>query len=268
MSYKIGICGIGVVGSAILNCFEKIGLPIEFYDKYKNNGIGSKEYLLSTDIIFLCLPTIYSENKKEYDKSELYEICTYLSTNKYKGLVVVKSTVEPGTCRNLYKKFNLSILHNPEFLTARTAEEDFENQSHIVIGGIDKDDKNIKCLKDFYTKYWKDAKVSIANYEESEIMKICINSFYAIKIQFFNEIYAITETFEGSSYDNVVSMMIKNDWISPNHVTVPGTDGKLSYGGMCFPKDTNALYQLMLKRKTICDVLGSTISERNKMRND
>ena len=83
MSYKIGVCGIGVVGSAIANCFEKRKIPIELYDKYKNGGIGTKESLLSTDIIFLCLPTLYSESKKEYDKSSLYVVCTYLSKNKY-----------------------------------------------------------------------------------------------------------------------------------------------------------------------------------------
>ena len=62
-------------------------------------------------------------------------------------------------------------------------------------------------------------------------------------------------------------MMLKNKWISPQHIQVPGTDGKLSYGGMCFPKDTNALYQLMLKKETPCEVLAGTILERNKMRN-
>ena len=142
----------------------------------------------------------------------------------------------------------------------------FDNQSHIVIGGVDKNDKNITYLKDFYTKYWPVAKISISQYEESELMKIGVNSFYATKIQFFNEIYSLTETFKDTSYEKVVSMMIANNWISPNHVTVPGVDGKLSYGGMCFQKDTNALYQLMLKKETPNMVLGSVINERNQMR--
>ena len=71
---------------------------------------------------------------------------------------------------------------------------------------------------------------------------------------------------ENVDYKKVVSMMLKNNWIHPNHTEVPGPDGLLSYGGMCFPKDTNALYQLMLKKGTPCEVLGGTISERNKMR--
>ena len=266
MDYTIGICGIGVVGSAVLKCLEKKKIPIEKYDKYKNGGIGKVNNLLKTDIIFLCLPTLYSDDKKEYDKSSLYEVCEFLSKSKYSGIVVIKSTIEPGTSRYLQKKYNIHILHNPEFLTAKTAEQDFENQHHIVIGGLNIDDKNIIYLKNFYQKYWKNTIVSTSLYEESELMKIGVNCFYATKIQFFNEIYSLTKSYNNANYENVVSMMLKNDWISPNHVKVPGTDGKLSYGGMCFPKDTNALYQLMLKRETPCDVLGSVIKERNTMR--
>jgi UDPglucose 6-dehydrogenase len=266
MNNKIGICGIGVVGSAIVKCFEKKKIILIQYDKYKNGGIGYINDLLETSIIFLCLPTIYSEEKKEYDKSSIFEVCNYLSKNKYDGCVVVKSTVEPGTCRYLKNNYNLNILHNPEFLTARTAEEDFENQHHIVIGGPTIDYKHIDNLKKFYIEYWNSAVISISIYEESEIMKIGVNCFYAVKIQFFNEIYALVNTYDNAEYKNVIDMMLKNKWIFPNHVEVPGTDGKLSYGGMCFPKDTNALYQLMIKKETPCEVLGGTISERNKMR--
>lgn len=267
MNIIIGVCGLGVVGSAVTNCFEKKEVNMVKYDKYKNGGIGNIESLLQTDILFLCLPTLYSEEKKEYDKSSLAEVCKYLSENKYQGIAVIKSTIEPGTCRSFQEKYKLNILHNPEFLSARTAEEDFEHQKHIVIGGMNLEDKNIKILTDFYFKYWNNI-ISTAIYEETELMKIGVNCFYATKIQFFNELFALTNKYEGARYNNVVEMMLRNNWISPMHVEVPGTDGKLSYGGMCFPKDTNALYQLMLKKGTPCEVLGSTISERNKMRNE
>jgi nucleotide sugar dehydrogenase len=261
---NIGICGIGIVGEAILKCFVKKNIKVITYDKYKN-GIGKIEDILNTVILFLCLPTLYSNEKKEYNKEPIYEICNYLSKNKYNGIVVIKSTIEPGTCRFLQKKYNLNILHNPEFLTAKTATEDFENQNHIVIGGLSTNDKNIDILKKFYTSYWK-SEISISTYEESELMKISVNCFYSVKIQFFNEIYSLTNTYENVDYKKVVSMMLKNNWINPNHTEVPGPDGLLSYGGMCFPKDTNALYQLMLKKGTPCEVLGGTISERNKIR--
>lgn len=266
MNKIIAVCGIGIVGGAISECFEDKNINVIKYDKYKDIGNCKIDKILISDIIFLCLPTLYSDEKKEYDKSSLNEICSYLVLKGYPGLVVVKSTVEPGSCRNLKNKFNLNILHNPEFLTARSAKKDFETQKHIVIGGERSNDDNINSLFEFYKTYWPDAEFSITTYEESEIMKIGVNCFYSVKIQFFNELYKLTNTYKNTSYDKVVETMLKNNWISPTHTAVPGPDGKLSYGGMCFPKDTNALLQLMKKKDVPCKILEATILERNEMR--
>ena len=62
--------------------------------------------------------------------------------------------------------------------------------------------------------------------------------------------------------------MLRNGWINHMHTQVPGTDGKLSYGGYCFPKDTNALLEYMKTMDSPHEVLEATISERNKMRED
>ena len=96
-------------------------------------------------------------------------------------------------------------------------------------------------------------------------MKIFVNSFYAVKVQFFNEIHDLCKKLD-TNYETVVKLMLENGWINPMHTAVPGPDGKLSYGGACFPKDTQALYGSMLENGSICEVLGATISERNKMR--
>jgi UDP-glucose 6-dehydrogenase len=62
--------------------------------------------------------------------------------------------------------------------------------------------------------------------------------------------------------------MLGNNWINPQHTSVPGTDNQLSYGGMCFPKDTNALLQFMIKNDSIHSILNATIDERNNTRNN
>jgi UDP-glucose 6-dehydrogenase len=62
--------------------------------------------------------------------------------------------------------------------------------------------------------------------------------------------------------------MLKNNWINPMHTTVPGPDGKMSYGGLCFPKDTNALNHYMRRNGIPNKVLNATIEERNEMRED
>ena len=62
--------------------------------------------------------------------------------------------------------------------------------------------------------------------------------------------------------------MLKNNWINPSHTNVPGTDGNLSYGGYCFPKDTNALLNYMEENKADRLILSSCIKERDLKRTD
>ena len=255
----IGIVGMGCVGKAMCQSFKLKGINIICYDI--NNNYDKLEDILLTDIVFLCLPTEF--NGEEYDKSAINNICEYLN-NKYYGCVVIKSTVEPNTTNQLQEKYNLKLYHNPEFLSASTAFEDFHNQSHIVIG---MSNKNTNCdLKKFYETYYPNATISICSSTESESMKIFLNSFYAVKIQFFNELFLLCQKTD-TNYNNVLDLMLKNNWINPMHTKVPGTDGKLSYGGACFPKDTNALLNFMKKMDTHHSLLEATINERNKMRN-
>jgi len=266
---KIGIIGLGFVGGAMQKSFDKLGVNIcAIYDKFKNGGIGKIEDLLECDILFSALPTVYSEKLKEYNKKPLEETCEFLKENNFKGLLVVKSTVEPGTCEEFSKIYNLKILHNPEFLTARTAYEDFHNQKHIVIGKTELvSDVEHKLVGDFYKFFYENAEISLCTAMESESMKIFCNCFYAVKVQIFNELYLVCKDGE-MDYAKVVGMMLKNGWINPGHTVVPGPDGKLSYGGLCFPKDTNALNEHMIKRGIPNKVLQATINERNDMRED
>ncbi len=253
---------MGCVGKAIHKSFKLKEIDVICYDININNN--KLEDILLTNIVFLCLPTEF--NGIEYDKSAINNICEYLN-NKYEGTVVIKSTVEPMTTNKLQELYpSLKLYHNPEFLSASTAFEDFHSQSHIVIGVSDKC-KNNKCdLKIFYNNHYPDAEISICSSVESESMKIFLNSFYAVKIQFFNELYLLCQKMD-TNYNNILKLMLKNNWINPMHTMVPGHDGQLSYGGACFPKDTNALLHFMKKMDSPHLLLEASINERNKMRN-
>lgn len=266
---KIGIIGLGFVGSAMMQSFTLNGCHIHAtYDKYKNGGIGTLDSLLECDIIFSALPTIYKESIEQYDKQPLEDTLQFLKNNKFTGVFICKSTVEPGTSNDLAMKYEIKIIHNPEFLTARTAFEDFHNQTHIVLGAtslVKPEDMDI--VTNFYKSNYINAEISISTSKESESMKIFCNCFYAVKIQFFNELYLTCQK-NGSDYNKVREMMLKNNWINPMHTTVPGPDGKMSYGGLCFPKDTNALNHYMRRNGIPNKVLNATIEERNEMRKD
>lgn len=260
----ISIIGLGFVGGSMVKSFKIKGFQVKGYDKF--NESDSFEECLKSDIMFLALPTIFNRGTNTYDKEPMHETCKKLVKNNYKGLVVIKSTVEPETTIIFSEKYNLRFVHNPEFLTAATAFEDFHNQKHIVLGKGPKVD-DVDELVEFYKKGYPNAEISICTSTESESMKSFVNCFYASKIQFFNELYLLCQSM-GCNYNVIRDLMLKNKWINPMHTDIPGPDGKLSYGGYCFPKDTNALLQFMKSKNTAHKVLNAVIDERNEMRDD
>ena len=263
---NIAQIGHGFVGKAISRSFSKKGHNTVIYDKYQD--IGSPKDVLGSDFLFLCLPTPYVEGHG-FDLSAITENMKFLYQSNYAGLIVLKSTVEPGTTERLNKQFrSLQMCHNPEFLTARTADEDFHNQTHIVLG-YNEDWNNSKDstskLSTFFSNNYPDAKVSICTSRESESMKLFCNNFYAMKVQIFNEFYFLCQKM-GVDYETVKDLMLANDWINPMHTIVPGPDGQASYGGACFPKDTNALKHMMKTLGSPHRMLEACIEEHDLMR--
>lgn len=263
---KIGQIGFGFVGGALHRSLSKKGVETIIYDKYKE--IGSIDELLVADVVFLCLPTPFVEGHG-FDLSALNESLKKLQGAKFKGLIAIKSTIEPGITALLSSQFQgLTLCHNPEFLTARSADEDFHNQAHIVFGYVKGDSESKEAtsrLGEFFKKQYPKAQLSLCNSNESETMKLFCNNFYAIKVQIFNEFYFLCQK-RGIDFDEVKNMMLKNDWINPMHTNVPGPDGQPSYGGACFPKDTNALSHFMRTTGSPNQILEACIRERDSMR--
>jgi len=96
-------------------------------------------------------------------------------------------------------------------------------------------------------------------------MKLFCNAFYATKIQFFTEMKLLCDSLE-IEYNNVIEMMLNNKWINPMHTQIPGSDGQISFGGACFPKDIKALQQVMANNNVPCEVVRAVIKERDLMR--
>lgn len=270
---SISVSGLGFVGNAMHKSFLKKGLVegknLFCYDKYKNGGIGTFDSLLQSDIMFLALPTVYDSGTRSYDKSAIHSTLSALTEAQYKGLVVIKSTVEPLTCKELATVYStLQLVHNPEFLTAVNAEQDYHEQKFILIGRTDNvTDTKVNSLVQFYKQHYSSAEIRVANSTETELMKIAENSFCAVKVQFFNELYQLSNAI-GGDFESLRLLITKNNKITPNHTQVPGPDGQPSYGGYCFPKDTNALAQFMKRNNTPSGVLDACIAERNTMRLD
>jgi UDPglucose 6-dehydrogenase len=258
----VGVIGIGVVGSAVLNTFINFKINVHSYDKYKN--IGDFDIILHTDIVFLCLPTLIDDTTNKYDMSAIDEVCSRLVD--YKGIVVLKSTVETCMTEKLGIKYNIKIIHNPEFLNARSSFMDFELQDHIVLGfNCTTTENENEIIKSFFRQYFPEAEMSIMSSNESETMKLFCNTFYAIKVQVFSEFYMYCSKMK-LNYNTVVKSMLMNNMISPEHTDIPGEDKKLSYGGACLPKDIIATNTLFKTHGVDGALIDTCIIESNKIR--
>jgi nucleotide sugar dehydrogenase len=270
---KIGICGVGFVGQAIQSFFLNNKKPveqefhkheIEVYDKYKN--INTLAQVINTNLLYICLPTPFNEQLKTYDLSEISQLLFLLHEQKYTGTILLKSTVTPNYCTDMNQMYKgLKIVHNPEFLSARTAAQDFAQQEHIILGYTPQSQCMLNFLSEFYKVLFPKAIISSCSAEVASLTKLACNSFYATKVQYFTELYELCQRM-GISYTTVKDLMIRNNWIHPQHTTVPGPDGQISFGGACLPKDLSALNQYMALYKTPHQVLNAAITERNEMR--
>ena len=245
----IGIIGQGFVGTAVFEGMEH-AFDIEGYDLEK--GIrsthgwvtnvkideGYKNVLRVDGPIFICLPTPMEKNgscSTYIVESAIARLCL-LAEEKDKVLII-KSTVPPGTTDRINKwatKFH--VCFNPEFLTERTAVEDFKNQDHIIIGGPRKGTNVIKAM---YEKAYPDVPVTKTSSTIAELVKYTTNIFLATKVALANEISQVCEAM-GEDYDKVVEYATKDKRMGTSHWAVPGPDGKKGFGGSCFPKDLNA----------------------------
>lgn len=275
MGIRVGVIGFGFVGKAIVHYLETNGFEYWIYDKYIANYSDNLQHLIYTNLCFICVPTPFVEDIG-YDISAIHDVLASLKQIEYKGSIVLKSTVLVGTTDELSKLYGLPVYHNPEFLTARNAIDDFKNQKNIIIGyPSNYDILSLETIKGFYKDLLLEVQgvgspeqsISVVPAKQSECVKICCNSFYASKIQLFTEFYEFCQK-SGVNYQSMKSLMIKNNWINPMHTDVPGADGKISFGGACLTKDISALVVQMENYGVPCNVLRSAIDERNNMRKD
>lgn len=231
---------MGVVGNAVYNGFLSKGNKIFRYDtnlRYDN----IREVVSNSEIIFVCVPTP-SNNKKlqnriQQDLSYLdnaVDLINTFSISKIKT-IVIKSTIVPGTTRKYSKRYpRHNFIFNPEFLTARTANEDFIKQVQIILGGNDLD-----TVEQLYRETFPLTLIKKLSWEEAELFKYTCNVFYATKVAYANQIYKACEKLN-ISYDTIKKLFIDNGWVNSMHLDVPGPDGLLGFGGSCFPKDLQA----------------------------
>ncbi len=236
MKKKIGVIGNGFVGNSIAFGFSPTH-EIRIHDKDPKRNLNTIEEVLECDFVFVAVPTPMNEDGSislKIVEKALQEISEKNSKN---NIIILKSTMIPGSSGILQNKYNkLNIIFNPEFLTERTAKLDFLTQARIILGGNPKFTNEVKKL---FEERFMHCYVIETNPTTAEMIKYMNNVFFASKVSIMNEFKLMCKEV-GANWDIALKGFAADQRIGDSHLNVPGPDGKMGFGGSCFPKDINA----------------------------
>lgn len=264
---KVGVVGQGFVGTAVFEGLKNHH-KLYCYDKddkvnVKRLGVANLELLAEySEIIFVCVPTPMEEDGTCYT-GYVEEVIKDLDGYTNNKIVVIKSTIPPGTTSRLnYKYKNNTIIFSPEFLTEANSIEDFKNQTRIILGG---DRKGTNKLRVMFSKVFPQAHIIKTDSTYAEMIKYLTNNFLTVKVAFANEMYKVCEGLQ-IDYDKVVEYSTLDERLGKSHWNVPGPDGDYGYGGHCFPKDIAAMISLTEDLQTPNHVLRGAKDTNDEVR--
>jgi len=259
---KVGIIGLGMVGEPLKNWFVNVlgykrGKDLFCYDTDPKKGYFDD--INKADIIFVTLPT--PSNPDESCNTSIVEGA--VKTIKDGKIVVVKSTVEPGTVARLQKKHPRKyFIFNPEFLTEAQAWLDFVKPDRQLVAPTSKSQKNawevlsLLPLAPFVRPWSSDYTKKRISSTEAEMAKYASNVFGYIKVIYGNILADICCALklkfkkdkipEAINYENIREAISADPRIGPAWLNVEHGD-YAGVGGFCFPKDMKAFMKFIEK---------------------
>jgi UDPglucose 6-dehydrogenase len=245
---KIGVCGMGFVGSNLYRWFVESNQDVYGYDVDEGRcKVKTFEEILSCEVIFLCLPTPYREGEKGYDLTCLNEILKRINEAERNNLVVIKSTVIPGTTEQMAEKYpNIKMAFVPEFLTEKYAWEDTLHPDTSIFGYTE---ESFREATDVLGILPEASFERIIPATEAEMVKIARNNYFVNKIVFMNMLYDTCEKI-GIDYELVKDALARDRRIRRSHMEIFHQGGR-GGGGTCFTKDTPAF------RDFVANIIGN-----------
>ena len=281
---KVGFLGLGKLGLPVALAIESKGhyvcgtdISQETIENIKNKEIGYKEiwvddFLKNTklevfdiagvvknsDIIFVPIQTPHEEKyegitripKERADFNYKYlidgmkQLSAEIKKNGKKKIVIIISTVLPGTIRKEIKPFlcdNIQLCYNPFFIAMGSTMRDFLHPEFVLFG-VD----NLaayKVCKEFYKTITK-APLYETTIENAELIKVSYNTLISTKIAFSNTIMELCHKLPNTNVDDVTNALKL-----ANHRLISGhyMDGGMGDGGGCHPRDNIAMSYLSEK---------------------
>ena len=264
----IAVIGVGMVGGALKDYFEKkgkiIGKDLFLYDPFK--GFDSIDELNKADVIFICVPTPYLKDGNGFDLSYIEDAFSKIKDEK---IVVIKSTVLPGTTKKMQAKYpNLKVLFNPEFLREITANQDMAYPERQIIGYTE---KSFDIAEDVMLLLPVAPYKKIMPSTEAEMVKYFGNNWLAVKVAFANQFYDVCQKLE-INYDAVMEAAAADKRIGPSHLVILH-EGYRGYSGACLPKDIRAFIQftnslgLDMKLHKATEEINNELMKAQKLKN-
>lgn len=274
---SINILGYGFVGEAMGFLCEKNKLEFNVFDLKQKNGnfnyfnnlkdiveFSEKNNPLNYYIIAVPTP---SDSEGKCDTSIVRSVLEDLSYLIQKETcVIIKSTLVPGTCdelNNLFPKLNVVLC--PEFLKQKTHKNDIYNAEFVLIGlppdfHFAKYQNLLKVLRMFYS-HNRMIDIIARSYKECELFKYTLNTYFGVKITFFNEIYDLCETMN-VDYQKLKELFKLDSRVGDYGITVPGDHGSQGYSGHCIVKEVAGMIKLQ-EQLGLSNELMSCVDKRN-----
>jgi len=227
----------------------------------------------NSNVSFITVGTPYQRNGNvnlKYVQSVANDIGKTLRKKQKHHLIVLKSTVLPGTTENIIKPIiekrsgkkcglTFDICYNPEFLREGSAIEDILNPDRIIIGEFTR--KSGDILERLYCEFYgqKTPPVIRTKPSTAELIKYANNAFLATKVSFINTIANMCEAIPNADVTIVAKAIGFDKRIGPLSL-----NAGLGYGGSCLPKDVKALASFS-KRLGIKPLFLKTVEEVNNL---
>lgn len=265
----MGIVGQGFVGSAIYEGLKGFH-EIRTYDIDESLcNATHREVCWGSDIIFVCIPTPMRKSG-ECDTRLLESVVRKIEDEcandprSNRPILVIKSTVTPGTTERINESSFLDVCFSPEFLTEANSFKDFSAQTRIIIGGPRPATGKIKQM---LRKAFPTVPIIKTGVKTAEMVKYFTNCFLATKVTFANQMYDICRAID-CDYDKVCEYALYDNRIGKSHLTVPGPDGDRGFGGHCFPKDLEAMVHFAERNDVIVDLLKQVKTSNSTYRSN
>jgi UDPglucose 6-dehydrogenase len=269
---SIGIVGLGYVGSAVLNAYHRKAIPsgVYIYDidssKTHWNTVrcsSLNELAAQAELIYVAVPTPMMLSG-ECDTSIVESVIDQLSQHTSSRVLIIKSTVPPGTTERLQAKYpNHHIFFSPEFLTEANYLNDYLNQDILILGAPERTPVLLSngVLEEQARVLEFVKKRIVVSSTTAEMFKYMANVFLATKVTFANEMFDVANTV-GANWDDLQLLLTSDSRLGKTHWKVPGPDGHRGFGGSCFPKDLSALIEVANTHGVIIPLINA-VQARN-----